>query len=47
MLCGSFPYCLMQLAASPRTYFRQLESYHDIVIISTTVVIVWLDLFQV
>jgi hypothetical protein len=35
------------LAASPRTYFQQWESYHDIIIISTTIVIAWLDLFQV
>ena len=34
---------LLKLAASPSWYFQQLESYHDLAIIITTVIIIWLN----
>jgi len=37
---------ILKLSASPRRYFIQLESYHDIVIIITTILIVWLNLLE-
>lgn len=34
---------LLKLAASPSWYFQQWESYHDLAIIITTVIIIWLN----